>query len=40
VHRLRSRFRAALRAEVAETQPDGGSVEDEMSYLTQVLRGS
>jgi RNA polymerase sigma-70 factor (ECF subfamily) len=39
VHRLRSRFREALRAEVAETQPDGGSVDEEMAYLMQVLRG-
>jgi len=38
VHRLRSRFREALRSEVAETQPDGGSVDEEMSYLMQVLR--
>ncbi len=38
VHRLRSRFREALRAEVAETQPDGSSVDEEMSYLMQVLR--
>jgi len=40
VHRLRARFRDALRAEVAGTQPDGGSVEEEMSYLMQVLRGA
>jgi RNA polymerase sigma-70 factor (ECF subfamily) len=40
VHRLRSRFREALRTEVAETQPDGGSVDDEMGYLMQVLRGA
>lgn len=39
VHRLRARFREALRAEVAETQPDGGSVDEEMGYLMQVLRG-
>jgi len=38
VHRLRARFREALRAEVAETQRDGGSVEEEMGYLMQVLR--
>lgn len=40
VHRLRGRFREALRAEVAETQPDGGSVDEEMTYLMQVLRGA
>jgi RNA polymerase sigma-70 factor (ECF subfamily) len=37
VHRLRTRFRDALRAEIAETQPNGESVDDEMSYLMQVL---
>ncbi len=40
VHRLRSRFREALRTEVAETQPDGSSVDEEMGYLMQVLRGA
>lgn len=40
VHRLRSRFREALRAEVAETQPDGGSVDEEMGYLMQVLQSA
>ncbi len=40
VHRLRSRFRESLRREVAETRPDGGSVEEEMGYLMQVLRGA
>lgn len=39
VHRLRSRFRDALRAEVAETQPEGSDVDQEMSYLMEVLRG-
>lgn len=38
VHRLRSRFRDALRAEVAKTQPEGESVDEEMNYLMQVLR--
>jgi len=37
-HRLRARFRAALRTEVAETQPDGSSVDEEMTYLMEVLR--
>lgn len=36
-HRLRGRFRDALRAEIAETQPEGASVDDEMAYLFQVL---
>ena len=39
VHRLRARFREALRGEIAETQPDGASVDEEMGYLMQVLRG-
>lgn len=38
VHRLRARFREALRSEVRETQPDGASVEEEMGYLLEVLR--
>lgn len=40
VHRLRTRFRDALRAEVAETQPADANVDEEMSYLMQVLRGA
>jgi RNA polymerase sigma-70 factor (ECF subfamily) len=38
VHRLRARFREALRREVAETQPADANVEEEMGYLMQVLR--
>jgi RNA polymerase sigma-70 factor (ECF subfamily) len=38
VHRLRTRFREALRREVAETQPADANVEEEMGYLMQVLR--
>ena len=30
----------ALRREVAETQPAGANVEEEMGYLMQVLRGA
>ena len=37
VHRHRNRFRSALRREVAETQPDDTQVDEEMSYLMQVL---
>ncbi len=37
VHRLRTRFRESLRSAVAETQPDGAPVDEEMSYLMQVL---
>lgn len=39
IHRLRSRFREALRAEIADTQPDEASVDDEMRHLMRVLRG-
>lgn len=38
VHRLRSRFREALRHEVAETQPDDTDVDEEMRYLMRVLQ--
>lgn len=38
VHRLRAKFREALRAEVRDTQPEGASEEEELSYLMQVLR--
>ena len=37
VHRLRARFREALRTEIAETQPDGCSVDEEMTYLMEKL---
>ena len=37
VHRLRARFREALRREIAETQPADANVDDEMIYLMQVL---
>ena len=40
VHRLRARFREALRAEVADTQPADANLDEEMSYLMQVLRGA
>lgn len=39
VHRLRGQFREALRAEIADTQTDGGPIEEEMAYLLSVLRG-
>lgn len=38
VHRLRARFREALRSEVAETQPADANVHEEMSYLMRALR--
>jgi RNA polymerase sigma-70 factor (ECF subfamily) len=37
IHRLRGKFRDALRAEVAGTQPDGGDVDEEIRYLMQAL---
>jgi RNA polymerase sigma-70 factor (ECF subfamily) len=40
VHRLRERLRAALRAEVAETVTQAGSVEEELRYLISVLSRS
>jgi RNA polymerase sigma-70 factor (ECF subfamily) len=39
VHRLRAKFRIALRAEVAETQHDQACVDEEITYLTKVLSG-
>ncbi len=38
VHRLREKFRAILRQEVAETIEEEGSVEDEIAYLMEVLK--
>ncbi|MCW1921057.1 sigma-70 family RNA polymerase sigma factor [Luteolibacter arcticus] len=40
VHRLRAKFRDALRAEVAETQPDGEGVDAEIRHLMNVLGAS
>ncbi|HKE49089.1 MAG TPA: hypothetical protein VKB52_13575 [Rhodanobacteraceae bacterium] len=37
VHRLRRRFRDALRAEVAETVAAPGEVDEELAYLRDVL---
>ena len=39
VHRLRARFREALRREITETQPADANVDDEMGYLMRVLGG-
>ena len=38
VHRLRQRYREALRAEIAETLDSSADVEDEMRHLAAVLR--
>jgi len=40
VHRLRAKFRESLRAEVAETQPEGANLDEEISYLMEVLSGA
>lgn len=37
VHRLRKRFRELIRAELAQTVPDEGEIEDELRYLVEVL---
>ncbi len=37
IHRLRKRFRDAVRAEVAQTLPEGGDPADELRYLVDVL---
>lgn len=39
VHRLRAKFRLALRAEVAETHSDPSGIDEEITYLSKVLRG-
>jgi len=37
VHRLRRRYREALREEIAQTVPDPSEVDDELRYLRRVL---
>lgn len=37
VHRLRRKFRAALRSRIAETVDDPADVEDELRYLIRIL---
>lgn len=39
VHRLRSKFKIALRSQVAETQLDDSNINEEISYLIKVLQG-
>lgn len=39
IHRLRQRFRDALRAEIAQTVRTPGEVEEEMRHLARMLRG-
>lgn len=37
IHRLRRRFRDAVRAEIAQTLPDGADPGEELRYLVEVL---
>lgn len=37
IHRLRKRFREAVRIEIAHTLPEGGDPADELRYLVDVL---
>ena len=37
VHRLRKRFREAIRAEIAQTLIEGGDVEEELRYLIEAV---
>ena len=37
IHRLRERYRATLRAEVADTVAGAGEVQDELRHLLRVL---
>lgn len=37
IHRLRQRFREAVKAEIAHTVPDGADIDDELRHLVAVL---
>jgi RNA polymerase sigma-70 factor (ECF subfamily) len=37
IHRLRRRFREAVRAEISQTLTDGDDVQAELRYLIEVL---
>jgi RNA polymerase sigma-70 factor (ECF subfamily) len=37
IHRLRQRFREAVKAEIAQTVPDGADIDDELRHLVAVL---
>jgi RNA polymerase sigma-70 factor (ECF subfamily) len=37
IHRLRQRFREAVKAEIAQTVPDGADIDDELRHLLAVL---
>jgi hypothetical protein len=40
VHRLRQRFREAVRSEIAQTLPAGADLEEELRYLIEVIAES
>jgi RNA polymerase sigma-70 factor (ECF subfamily) len=40
IHRLRKRFREAVKAEIAQTVSEAGSVREELDALMSALRGS
>ncbi len=40
IHRLRKRFREAVKAEIAQTVSDSGNVREELDSLTAALRGA
>jgi RNA polymerase sigma-70 factor (ECF subfamily) len=40
IHRLRRKFQARLRHDIAETVSDPADVEDELQYLVRALKGS
>jgi predicted amidophosphoribosyltransferase len=37
IHRLRKKFRDAIRAEIAQTLGEGGAIDDELRYLVEIL---
>ena len=40
IHRLRRKFQARLRHDIAETVSDPADIEDELKYLVRALKGS
>ena len=39
IHRLRKRFRAIVKSEIAQTVPEPDDVQEELQYLMQVVSG-
>jgi hypothetical protein len=37
IHRLRRRFRDAVKTEIAQTLPEAGDADEELRYLVEVL---